>query len=150
MPGILVGRGPLLVSAERIFRNADERGKRAVVECVRQRVAGIEVEILACRLVHLKSAAVINRISRQIIATDQTRRITRDSAVIVLAVRIARRCLSSRITGIVSARNSLDWAEVQQRRTQQVMRSDEKISGTDRKSISDIAIDFKVRLKGIR
>src|SRR5262245_17839038 len=100
MARILIRRGPLLAPTEDVLGNADERRKGAVVECVRERVTGIEGRILARSLVHLQCSAVINGIPGQIVATDQTGRVARNAAVVILARRILRRRRTCRWTRI--------------------------------------------------
>src|SRR5215813_8099314 len=111
MARILVRRGAFQPSAKHILRNTDKRRKGSVIESVRKRITGIEVPVFGCSLVHLQRTAVIDRIPGEIVATDQTRRIARNAAVIVLADRIARWHLinrSCRRAWIRSARDSLD------------------------------------------
>src|SRR5262245_50782938 len=153
MAGILVRRGPFLTSPENVFRNTDECCKRTVVQCVRERVARVEVEIFAGGLAHLHHAAVINGISGEVIAADQTRGVPRNAAVIVLAGRIARWSRydgGRRRTGIRRTCYSLDRAKVAQRGAQLVVRRDEEVSDANGKPVPDLPINLEAGLFRIR
>src|SRR5215470_6338352 len=114
MPRILVGRSTLEASAEYVFRNADERCERSVVQRVRKRVVRVEVEVLPGRLIHLQGSAVIHGVAGQIVTTDQTRWITRNAAVIVLSGRPAWRRRGSWVALIGSGGNALNRTQVAQ------------------------------------
>src|SRR6185369_3051122 len=135
--------------SKNVFRNADKRGKGSIVERVRKRVTGVDIEIFARVLVHLQSSAVIHGIPREIVAADQARRIARNAAVVILARRIARRWRPGRGTWIGSARNSLNRTKIAQCGPQQVMRGNKEITRADRETVTDVSIDFEARLLGI-
>src|SRR5262249_9798068 len=109
MARILVRGGAFQPSTKNILRNTDKRRKGPVIKRMRKGVTGVEVHIFACRLVHLQRAAVIDGISGEIVATDQTRGKARNAIVKVLAGRIVRRWRderASRKAGILPARDS--------------------------------------------
>src|SRR5262249_46507925 len=129
-----------------VLGNTDERRKRSVVQRVRERVTRIEADVLSCGLVHLQRAAVINRVPGKIVATDQTRRIARNSTVVVLAGRIARRRRPGRRARVRPARNALNGTKIPQCRAQQVMCCDKKVTGADGESSADLSIDLQAGL----
>src|SRR5262245_36774833 len=158
MARILVRRRPFQPSAKNVLRNTDKGRKGSIIKRVRKGVTGIEVPIFACSLSHLQRTAVIDRISGEIVATDQARLIPRNAAVIVLAGRIVRRQrqhgrvnqLANRRAGIGSARDSLDRAEVTQSGAQQVMRCDKEVARADREPAPDLPINLEAGLFRIR
>src|SRR5262249_2996284 len=150
MARVLVRRRPFQPSAKNVLRNADERRKSPIVQRVRKRVTGIEVHIFACRLVHLQRAAVIDRIAGETVAADQTGRVARNSTVIILAGRIARRGRPRRRAGGKPARNSLNRTKVAQCRAQEVVRGNKEVARTYGQPAGDFPINLEARLFRVR
>src|SRR5262249_7256362 len=150
MPCILIRRSPFQTSAKDILRNTDESRKRSVIQSMRECVTGVEVHIFPRRLVHLQRAAVIHRISGEIVATNQTGRVARNSTVIILACRIARRWRSGRGAWVRAARNSLDGTKVTECGPQQVMRCDKEVAAADGEPATDLPINLQAGLFRIR
>src|SRR5262249_34621353 len=150
MARVLVRRRPFQHSPKHVLRNADERRKSPFVQRVRKRVTGIEVHIFACRLVHLQRAAVIARIAGEIVAADQTGRVARNSTVIILAGRIARRGRPGRRAGGRPARNSLNRTKGAQWRAQEVVRGNKEGARAKRQSGADLPIKLQACLFRVR
>src|SRR6476469_3217930 len=134
MPRILIRCGSLQAALKNVLGNADEGSERAVIQCVRQCVARIQVHIFTGRLVQLQRSSVIDGISSEIVTTDQTRRVARNSAVIILTGWPARRRRTRRRAGIRPGRNPRYGTKVAYCGTQQVMRGDKQVAGTNGKA----------------